>query len=81
MLERIVVKRHIQDLVISKYERICLFASRIFEKHICIFEKRLCRIYEIVFKRKYDKIRLQKRISLLDCCLQILCFLQPLSVV
>ena len=43
-----------------KYERICLFASRILEKRFHIFEKQICCFYEIVFKHKYDKLRLQK---------------------
>ena len=40
---------------IAKYERICLFASRILEKHICIFEYNIFLksvfvvFYEIVF--------------------------------
>ena len=44
-----------------KYERICLFASPILEKRIHIFEKHICRFYEKVFKRKYDKLCLQKQ--------------------
>ena len=66
----------VQDcLVPSKYEGICLFAIRILEKRIRIFEYDIfwksvfVLFYEIVFKRKYDKICLQKRISLLDFCL------------
>ena len=52
--------------MLIKYERICLFASRIFEKRIRILEydiflkSAFAVFYEIVFKRKYDKIPLQK---------------------
>ena len=61
----------------SKYEHICLFVSCILEKHIHIFEYDIflksifVMFYEIVFKRKYDKLRLQKHISLLDFSLKI----------
>ena len=60
-----------------KYERVCLLASSILEKRIRIFEYDIFLksvfvvFYEIVFKRKYNKIRLQKHISLLDFCLQM----------
>ena len=48
------------------------FLSVVFWKSIFIFLKSVfVMFYEIVFKRKYDKIRLQKHISLLDFSLQI----------
>ena len=41
-------------IAISKYESICLFASHILQKCIIVFK-------EIVCKRKYTQIGLQKR--------------------
>ena len=65
-----------------KYEHIYLFASRILKSVfvflILLFLKSIFVVfYEIVYKRKYDKIRLQKRTSLLDFCSQIIITTKP----